>query len=45
MPASMISAAVGFMPNVNGTSIATVVTGPMPGRTPIAVPTTTPMRQ
>ena len=45
MPASMIRAAVGFMPKVRGTSMATVVTGPMPGSTPIAVPTTTPIRQ
>jgi len=41
----MMSAAVGFIPNVSGTSIATVVTGPMPGSTPIAVPTTTPTTQ
>ena len=41
----MISAAVGLMPKVSGTSIATVVTGPIPGRTPMAVPTTTPTKQ
>ena len=40
-----MSAAVGFIPKVSGTSMATVVTGPIPGRTPIAVPTTTPMTQ
>jgi hypothetical protein len=30
---------------VSGKSIATAATGPMPGRTPISVPTSTPMKQ
>src|ERR671929_1663396 len=38
MPASMISAPTGETQNVTGRIIAMVVSGPMPGRTPIAVP-------
>src|SRR5471030_735887 len=43
MPASMISDAVGGRWNVIGISIAIVATGPMPGRTPISVPTMQPI--
>src|SRR4051794_40167769 len=42
MPASMISAAVGGRWKVIGSSMAIVATGPMPGRTPISVPTMQP---
>jgi hypothetical protein len=45
MPASMISAATGSRLKVIGSSIAIVAVGPMPGSTPTAVPSTTPMRQ
>src|ERR1051325_3676801 len=45
MPASMISAATGLRLKVMGSSIAMVATGPMPGSTPISVPSTTPMKQ
>src|SRR5262249_53867749 len=45
MPASMISAPTGGSPNVMGKSIAMVATEPMPGRTPISVPTRAPIRQ
>src|SRR5215213_3615087 len=45
MPASMISAPTGGRPNVIGSSIAIVASGPMPGNTPISVPTSAPMRQ
>src|SRR3954471_12883753 len=44
MPASMISAAVGGRWKVIGSSMAMVATGPMPGRTPISVPTMQPTR-
>src|SRR5688500_3097519 len=44
MPASMIKAPVGSRPYVIGSSRATVIAGPIPGRTPTAVPTITPMR-
>src|SRR6185503_21222321 len=44
MPASMISAPTGGRPNVIGRSIAIVASGPMPGSTPISVPTSVPMR-
>src|SRR4051794_34785087 len=43
MPASMISAAIGFRLNVIGSSIAMVATGPTPGSTPISVPSMTPI--
>src|SRR6266404_5127347 len=43
MPASMMSAPTGLRLNVIGSSIATVATGPMPGSTPIRVPTRQPM--
>src|SRR5262249_6919867 len=45
MPASMISAPTGGNPKVIGSSIAMVATEPMPGSTPINVPTSAPMRQ
>src|SRR5687768_2254012 len=45
MPDSMMSAATGFSLNVRGSSIAIAASGPMPGRTPITVPTRTPMKQ
>ncbi|CKZ99474.1 Uncharacterised protein [Mycobacterium tuberculosis] len=41
----MISADVGESVNVKGNSIAMVATGPMPGKTPIKVPSSAPMRQ
>ena len=45
MPASMMSAEAGGRPNVNGSSIATVVSGEMPGNTPTSVPIMTPAKQ
>src|SRR5216683_3699591 len=42
MPANMISDAVGGRWNVIGSSMAMVATGPMPGSTPISVPTMQP---
>ena len=45
MPASMMSAAVGSRLNVIGSSIAMVAVEPMPGSTPIRVPSSTPIRQ
>jgi hypothetical protein len=46
MPASMISAEVGSpIWKVIGRSMAIVAVGPMPGRTPISVPSSTPMKQ
>src|SRR5262245_32469651 len=42
MPASMMSAAVGGRWKVIGSSMAMVATGPMPGSTPISVPTMQP---
>ena len=45
MPASMISAEAGGRPKVNGSSIATVVSGEMPGSTPTSVPIITPAKQ
>jgi hypothetical protein len=45
MPASMISAASGCSVNEIGSSMATVVTGPIPGSTPMTVPSRTPMKQ
>jgi hypothetical protein len=45
MPASMIKAGAGPSPNVNGNSIATVATGPIPGSTPTSVPRKQPMKQ
>src|SRR6185295_10927428 len=41
----MISALIGPSQNVNGRIIAIVVSGPMPGNTPIAVPIKHPMKQ
>src|SRR5215470_18072694 len=43
MPASMISAPTGGRPKVIGKSIAMVATEPMPGSTPIRVPTSAPI--
>src|SRR5918911_1066332 len=45
MPASMISAPTGLRLNVIGSSMAMVATGPMPGSTPISVPSRQPIRQ
>src|SRR5688572_18111084 len=45
MPASMMSAVIGVRLKVTGRSIAIVATGPMPGSTPIRVPSITPIRQ
>jgi len=45
MPASMISADTGGSVNVTGRSIAMVATGPIPGSTPISVPSSTPRKQ
>src|SRR3954447_25657448 len=45
MPASMIIADTGSSVNEIGNSIATVVTGPIPGSTPTTVPRNTPMKQ
>ena len=41
----MISALVGGSLNVIGSSMAIVVTGPIPGSTPIRVPSSAPIRQ
>src|SRR4051812_23148838 len=45
MPASMMSAVMGDRLKVTGRSIAIVATGPMPGSTPMSVPSSTPIRQ
>jgi hypothetical protein len=45
MPASMISADTGSRLKVIGSSMASVATGPIPGNTPIKVPTNTPSKQ
>src|SRR5690242_9464104 len=45
MPASMMSAPTGGRPKVIGSSMATVATVPIPGRTPTKVPTNAPSRQ
>src|SRR5688572_24886555 len=45
MPASMMSAATGGTLKVSGSSIAIVASGPMPGSTPMSVPSSTPMKQ
>src|SRR6516164_1988793 len=45
MPASMMSAPTGATLKVIGNRIAMVPSGPMPGSTPISVPTDTPIRQ
>ena len=41
----MISAPTGGRPKVIGSSIAMVASDPMPGSTPISVPTSAPIRQ
>jgi hypothetical protein len=43
MPASMISADTGSSTYVAGSSIAMVATGPIPGSTPISVPSSAPI--
>src|SRR5262245_58880107 len=43
MPPNMMNALVGSRPKVTGNSTATVSAGPMPGRTPIAVPSVVPI--
>src|ERR1700741_1143924 len=45
MPASMMSADTGGSAYVAGSSMAMVATGPMPGSTPISVPSRQPMKQ
>ena len=45
MPASMMRAVAGSSANVDGRSSAIAPTGPMPGRTPTMVPTSTPTKQ
>src|SRR6185436_7528455 len=45
MPASMISDEVGGSENVNGSRIAMVVIGAMPGSTPTNVPISAPRKQ
>ncbi len=40
----MMNADVGSRPNVTGSSTATVSAGPMPGSTPIAVPSVVPRK-
>jgi hypothetical protein len=45
MPASMMSEPSGDSPKVMGSSMAMVASGPMPGRTPITVPSSVPMKQ
>ena len=45
MPASMISDDAGGSENVNGSRIAMVVIGAMPGSTPTSVPISAPSRQ
>src|SRR5713226_6841735 len=45
MPASMMSAPVGSTLKVSGNNMAMVAIGPMPGSTPIKVPTRHPMKQ
>ncbi len=45
MPASMMSADSGGNAKVAGNNIAMVATGPMPGNTPIKVPSKTPRKQ
>src|SRR5882757_8437984 len=45
MPASMMSAPTGGRPNVIGSSMAMVASDPMPGSTPISVPTSAPIKQ
>ena len=45
MPASMISEEAGGSEKVNGSRIAIVVIGAMPGSTPTSVPISAPIRQ
>ncbi|MNC89685.1 hypothetical protein D3C83_56600 [compost metagenome] len=44
MPASMIMAVTGDMPNVTGSSTATPADGPIPGNAPMIVPSSTPRK-
>jgi hypothetical protein len=41
----MMSAESGFSPKLIGNSMAMVATGPMPGRTPMRVPRSAPIKQ
>ena len=41
----MINAETGGRTKVAGSSMAMVATGPMPGSTPMSVPSSTPMKQ
>jgi hypothetical protein len=41
----MINAGAGPRPKVNGSSMATVATGPIPGSTPTSVPRKQPTKQ
>src|SRR6188474_819738 len=43
MPANMMNAALGLTLYVTGSSSATVMAGPIPGSTPTAVPSSTPI--
>ena len=45
MPANRISAVVASMPKLMGKSSAMAPVTPMPGSTPVSVPTTTPATQ
>jgi hypothetical protein len=45
MPASMMSEVTGSAWNVSGRSMAMVAVGPMPGRQPTIVPSSTPTKQ
>ena len=45
MPASMMSAVTGSKLKVIGSSMAIVAVGPIPGRTPTSVPSSTPTKQ
>jgi hypothetical protein len=44
MPANIMNALVGSRTVVTGSNRATVMAGPMPGSTPTAVPSRTPMK-
>ena len=44
MPPNMMNAPTGSMPKVRGMSMEIVSAGPMPGKTPMAVPNVTPIK-
>jgi hypothetical protein len=44
MPPNMMKALIGSRLKVTGSSTATVMAGPMPGNTPIAVPSVAPTK-